>query len=249
MTKPKFWITFMMIISLGLAAAACSSQPPASGGNPAAPAAPAQPSAPESKPATGGEGGEGGGANEGPRTNSLTYPANLPAAPSSESENNGNGADSQIGEELMVKYEDPQGNYSVLFVDSWVQEPGDQPDSIRSIYGDWTTEVAVIPSDGKTAQQMAEALDASLSGSITGYLKIAIQSGDVNGMPAASLTYQYESGTNPVTGKGLSFIATQVLIENQTGDKIARLTFSTPASVYGDVSEIFDKILAGYVWK
>jgi len=249
MNKHKFWIAILLIMSFGLAAAACSSQPLSSSGNPAAPAAPAQASAPESKPATGGEGGEGGNASEGPRTNSLTYPDNLPAAPVSESENGGNGADSQIGEELMVKYEDPQGNYSVLFVDSWTQEPGDQPDSIRSVSGDWIVQVAVIPSDGKTAQQMAEALDTSLSGSITGYEKIALQSGEVNSTPAASLTYQYESGTNPVTGKGLPFIATQVLVEDQTGDKLAQLTFSAPSSVYGDVSEIFDKILAGYVWK
>lgn len=246
MKKHKYWSALLLIVSINLAVAACSSQPLASGGSAAGPDAPAQPAVPESKKAAG---EEGGGAQEGPRANSLTYPANLPAAPASENENNGNGANSQIGEELMVKYEDPLGNYTILFVDTWTQEPGPLPDSVRSVNDDWVTEVAVLPADGKTAQQMAEALDASSLGSTAGYQKFALQIADINGVPAASLTYQYESGTNPVTGKGLPFIATQVFIENQAGDKIAQLVFSAPLSVYGDVSEIFDKILAGFVWK
>jgi len=174
----------------------------------------------------------------------LTNPGNLPAAPSGE-----DNANSQSGEERMVKTEDSLGLFSILFVDTWTQESGSTPGSLRSSQSDWYAEAEVISAQGQTPMQAAQALDASQANGAAGYQKMVIQDGNINGSPAASLIYQYEAGTNPVTSKALKFIVSQIFIGGGPADKLGHVTFSAPYAYYGDKSEIFDKILAGFAWK
>ena len=202
---------------------------PAAGGENGAPAAGGENGA----PAAGGEAGGG---------LSLTNPGNLPAAPS----NNNN---SQSGQEPMVKINDPAGLFSILFVNTWAQTTGSTPGSLRSSLTDQYAEAEVISAPGQTPVQAAQALDASHANGAAGYQKLLIQNGNVHGLPAASLIYQYESGTNPVTGKALKFIASQIFIGGGPADKLAHITFSAPYVYYGDASGIFDSVLAGFSWK
>lgn len=230
--KHKVLVILVFALFASLALAACGgTSAPASTNNPALPASGE------------GGGGEGGGGGEAPRGQTLTYPGGLPAAPEE-----GN-ANSQFGEERMLKAEDPTGQFAILLVDGWEQGAGKGQDSLRSAQGDWVAEIGTIPSGGKTPEEIALALDASQANDSVGYQKIALQTGDVNGLPAASLIYQYDSGSNPVTGKALRFIASEVFIGGGPADAFGHLTFSAPYAFYGDVSEIFDKILAGFAWK
>ncbi len=187
---------------------------------------------------------EGGGGEKAMKGSTLTNPGNLPAAPS-----NGDNANSQVGEERMVKVEDPAGLFTILFVDTWTQESGSTPGSLRSSQSDWYAEAEVISAQGQTPMQAAQALDASQANGMAGYQKLVIQDGNVNGLPAASLIYQYEAGTNPVTGKALKFIASQVFIGGGPADKLGHVTFTAPYIYYSDLSGIFDNILAGFAWK
>ncbi|MBA4383793.1 MAG: hypothetical protein C0410_03590 [Anaerolinea sp.] len=175
---------------------------------------------------------------------SLTDPGGLPAAPSS-----GDTANSQSGEERMVKVNDPSGLFSILFVDTWTQGSGSTPGSLRSSQDERYAEAEVISAQGQTPMQAAQALDASQAKGTQGYQKLVIQSGTVNGLNAASLIYQYESGTNPVTGKPLKFVASQIFITSGPTDKLGHVTFTAPYAYYGDLSGIFDNILAGFTWK
>lgn len=185
-----------------------------------------------------------GGGGEAVRGPSLTNPGGLPAAPEG-----GDSSNSQLGEERMVKAEDPAGLFSILFVDKWTQESGSTPGSLRSSQSDWYAEAEVISAQGQTPMQAAQALDASQANGAAGYQKLVIQDGNVNGLPAASLIYQYEAGTNPVTGNALKFIASQIFISGGPADKLGHVTFAAPYAYYGDLSEIFDNILAGFAWK
>jgi len=223
--KSKTTPLLTALIMLALMLSACGGKAPADA-NSALPA---------------GEGGGGGEAASGP---SLTNPGNLPAAPSSE-----DNANSQSGEERMVKTEDSLGLFSILFVDTWTQESGSTPGSLRSSQSDWYAEAEVISAQGQTPMQAAQALDASQANGAAGYQKMVIQDGNINGSPAASLIYQYEAGTNPVTSKALKFIVSQIFIGGGPADKLGHVTFSAPYAYYGDKSEIFDKILAGFAWK
>ena len=225
--KSKTPPLLMALIVLALVLTACGGKAPA-GANPALPAA---------------EGG-GSGGGEAARGPSLTNPGGLPAAPSS-----GDSANSQSGEERMVKTEDPLGLFSILFVDAWTQESGSTPGSLRSSQSDWYAEAEVISAQGQTPMQAAQALDTSQANGAAGYQKLAIQDGNVHGLPAASLIYQYEAGTNPVTGKALKFIASQIFIGGGPTDKLGHVTFAAPYAYYGDLSGIFDNILAGFAWK
>ncbi len=208
---------------------------------------PAQPTLPAAAgeagaPAAGGENGApaaGGEAGGGP---TLTNPGNLPAAPS----NNNN---SQSGQEPMVKINDPAGLYSILFVNTWAQTTGSTPGSLRSSLKDQYAEVEVVSAPGQTPAQAAQALDASHANGVAGYQKLIIQNGNVHGLPAASLIYQYEAGVSPVTGKALKFIASQIFIGGGPADKLGHITFSAPYVYYGDASGIFDNVLAGFTWK
>jgi hypothetical protein len=223
--KSKTTPLLMALIVLALVLTACSGKSPA-GANPALPDA------------------EGGGSGEAARGPSLTNPGGLPAAPAS-----GDSANSQSGEERMVKTEDPAGLFSILFVDKWTQESGSTPGSLRSSQSDGYAEVEVISAQGQTPMQAAQALDASQANGAAGYQKLVIQDGTVNGLVAASLIYQYEAGTNTVTGNALKFIASQIFIGGGPADKLGHVTFAAPYAYYGDLSGIFDNILAGFAWK
>ena len=223
--KSKTYHLLMTLIVLALVLTACGGKAPA-GANPALPAA------------------EGGGGGEAVRGPSLTNPSGLPAAPET-----GDSSNSQSGEERMVKAEDPAGLFSILFVDKWTQESGSTPGSLRSSQSDWYADAEVISAQGQTPMQAAQALDASQANGAAGYQKLVIQDGNVNGLPAASLIYQYEAGTNPVTGNALKFIASQIFISGSLADKLGHVTFAAPYAYYGDLSEIFDNILAGFAWK
>ena len=193
-------------------------------------------------PVAGGENGAPAAGGEAGGGLSLTNPGNLPAAPS----NNNN---SQSGQEPMVKINDPAGLFSILFVNTWAQTTGSTPGSLRSSLTDQYAEAEVISAPGQTPVQAAQALDASHANGAAGYQKLLIQNGNVHGLPAAILIYQYESGTNPVTGKALKFIASQIFIGGGPAGKLAHITFSALYVYYGDASGIFDSVLAGFSWK
>ncbi|MBU1660437.1 MAG: hypothetical protein KKD28_03085 [Chloroflexi bacterium] len=243
--KHKTWIFLILALSLSLALAACGSAP-ASTGSPALPAAPAAAAVAEGGGGGGGEGGggESGGGAEGPGGPTLTNPGGLPAAP--ETNNN---SQSQMGEERMIKVIDSAGKFSILFVDTWQQETVTSSGALRSVLDDWSAEVELIPSQGQTPLQSAQGVDSSQANGVQGYEKLAIQEGDVHGLPAASVIYIYEAGTNPVTGKPLRFAACQVFVGGGPSDQLGHLTFSAPHTFYGEVSEIFDKIAAGFNWQ
>lgn len=189
-------------------------------------------------------GGERGGGTEGVRGPTLTNPGGLPAAPET-----GNANLSQLGEERMVKVDDPKGRFSVLFVDDWTQEPGSTPDSLRSRQSDWYAEVEVVSEQNQTPLKAAQAVDTSLARATAGYQRLALTQGDVHGLPGASVIYQYDSGTSPVTGKPQRFVASQVFVGGGPANSLGHVTVSAPYAFYGDISEIFDKILAGFAWK
>ena len=168
----------------------------------------------------------------------------MPAAPEESSS-----ANSQFGEEKMVKVEDPSGKFTILFVDTWLQESGNTPNSLRSKQDEWVAEVEIVSANDQTPEQAVQALNASQANNTSGYKKLALQSGSVHGLPAFSLIYEYGSGVNPVTEKPLRYIGSQVFVGGGPAGLLGHLTFSAPASFYGDVSEIFDKILSGYDWK
>ena len=107
----------------------------------------------------------------------------------------------------------------------------------------------MIAVSGQTPTQAAQALDVSHANGIAGYQKLAIQVGNVHGLPAASLIYQFDNGTNSVTGKPLKYIASQVYIGGGPAGKLGHVTFTAPYLYYGDQSGVFDNILAGFAWK
>ena len=223
---------------------AAASNSPASANSTELPPAPANPSTNPEKPGGEGGGGEGGKGAEAPRGPTLTNPGGLPPAPASNDP-----ALSQLGEERMVRALGPKGQFSILFVDKWKQGPGKVPNSLRSTQEKWYAEAEVIPAGGETPGQAAQALDASKANGATGYRRLGLQKGDVHGLPAASLIYEYEAGTNPVTGKHLRFIASQVFIGGGPTGKLGHVTFVAPYAFYGDLTEVFDKILVGFAWK
>ena len=209
------------------------------------PTVPANPVAKVEKPGGGeGGGGEGGKGAEAPRGPTLTNPGGLPPAPAINDP-----ALAQLGEERMVRVAGPKGQFSILFVDGWQQSPGKAPNSIRSTQKKWYAEANVVSANGHTPEQAARALDASRANSASGYHRLALQKGSVHGLPAASLIYEYGAGTNPVTGKPLRFIASEVFIGGGPAGKLGHVTFVAPYAFYGDLTEVFDKILAGFTWQ
>lgn len=210
---------------------------------------PTAPSAPQPAPATGGEGGAApaggeGGATAGESSSgpTLINPGGLPAS-------QGNSTNSQQGEERMVQVSDPNGAFNILFVDGWAKGPGSTPTSVRFTQNGSYAEAESVPSNGQTPEQMARALDASQANGAPGYLKLALQTSNIHGLPAVSLIYQYDSGSNPVTGKPLRFIASQVFIGGGPADKLGHVTFAASYDSYGDATSVFDKTLAGFTWK
>ena len=181
---------------------------------------------------------------EGARGPTLTNPGGLPPAPET-----GNSSLSQLGEERMIKINDPSGQFSILFVDNWKREQDRTRGNIRSSKSKWYAEAEMIKANNRTPKNAAEARDIFLSGSTLGYKKNTIRTGNVHGLPAASIIYQYQKDRNPVTGKPLRFMASEIFIGGGMGNMLGHVTFSAPYAYYGDLSEIFDRILAGFSWK
>jgi len=225
----KFGLAVMFLLVFGLSNCAKSAAPI---GGAAAPAA-AEPK----------QGGEGGGV-EGVSGPTLTNPGNLPQAPESDQ-----GGESQIGEERMVKVVDPTGQFSILFVETWSQETDSSTGALRSASTDWTAAVETVSAQGQTPLQAAQSVDASQAGGAPGYELLAIKESDVHGLPAVSVIYAYDTGKNPVTEKASRSIASEIFVGGGPADQLGHLTFSAPSAHYGDVSEIFDKILAGFDWQ
>ena len=213
------------------------------------PTVPANPVTKAEKPGGGEGGGEGGGGEggkgaEAPRGPTLTNPGGLPPAPAINDP-----ALAQLGEERMVRVAGPKGQFSILFVDGWRQGPGRGPNSILSTQKKWYAEANVVSANGHTPEQAARALEASRANSASGYHRLALQKGSVHGLPAASLIYEYGAGTNPVTGKPLRFIASEIFIGGGLAGKLGHVTFVAPYAFYGDLTEVFDKILVGFTWQ
>ena len=225
-------VTLGVILSLTLAACGrrASSSP-----NPASPTAAA---------VKGEKGGGEGGGGEAARGPTLTNPGGLPPAPQSGGQNT-----SQIGEERMVKVHDTAGRFGILFVDNWKQEAGSTSGGLLSSQGDWIAKAEIVPVKGQTPLQAARAVDSSQANGATGYQQLGIREGNVHGLPAASIIYQYEAGTSAVTGKPLKFVASQVFVGGGPTGSLGHVTFSAPYAYYGDISEIYDKILVGFTWK
>lgn len=263
--RSRIYPVFLAVIVLAFVLTACGGKAPA-GATPALPAieggtsnqapAHANPATPTAASGTGAKApatanpalpaAEGGGGSETASGPSLTNPGGLPAAPSSGESGSNN---SQSGEERMVKTEDPAGLFTILFVDTWTQAPGSTPGTLRSSQQQWYAEAGVVTAQGMTPMQAAQALNASQANTAAGYQKLVLQNGNVHGLPAASLIYQYETGTNPVTGKALKYIASQVFIGSGPAGKLGHVTFAAPYAYYGDLSGIFDTVLAGFSWK
>lgn len=149
----------------------------------------------------------------------------------------------------MIKVEDPTGQFGVLFVDTWKQTRDETTGALRSESDDWSADADLVPAQGRTPAEAVQNVDASHGDGVQGYERLAIQEGDVHGLPAASVVYVYESGSNPVTGKPLRFIASEVFISGGPSDQLGHLVFRAPYAFYGDASEIFDNILAGFTWR
>ncbi len=243
--KRKFLLLLILMLIMGAMLVACG-QPTPKQVSSAPTLAPANP-LPKMQKASGEKaGGEGGGGGaEAPRGPTLINPGGLPPAPQASNSM----MLAHLGQERMVKVKDTKGQFSILFVDSWKQGSGSTPGSLRSSQKDWYAEAEAINAKGKTPLQAAQALNASHANGIAGYKELALQQGNIHALPAVSLIYQYEARTNPVTGKPLRFVASQVFIGGGPANKLGHVTFIAPYAYYGDLSEIFDKVLAGFSWK
>lgn len=244
-----------------LALAAC--------GSPAAPNAPAQPIipnlsaspnsqavAPTSPPATqnnppgiqptepaAAPGNEGAGTEGGPSVASVTDPGGLPPSPPTNDP-----LINQIGDEKMVVHRESQGHYQVLFVNGWTNGPGDLPGSVKSASQDRSAQVAMVDSGGKSPIEYATADEARLKAAVPGYQTLVLKPGQIPYGPVASLIYRYQAGQNPVTGKSLNYIAARVYVPRQGSNDLAIITVTGPAQFYGDLSEIFDRIVTSFKW-
>jgi hypothetical protein len=224
----KFGLAVLLLLAIGISGCAKAAAPAAGAAAPAG--------------AEAAMGDEGGGGNEssGP---TLTNPGNLPPVPET-----GQGSESQSGEERMVKAIDPAGQFSILFVETWSQETDSSTGAVRSASTDWIAAVETVSAQGQTPLQAAQSVDASQAGGAPGYELLAIKEGDVHGLPAASVIYAYDTGQNPVTQKALRSITSEVFVGGGPADQLGHITFSAPYAPYGDVSGIFDNILAGFNW-
>lgn len=193
---------------------------------------------------TGGEGGATGaeGAAAGP---SITNPGGLPASPPTNDP-----TINQMGQEQYVLYRDPQNRYQVSFVSTWQRQNGTTADSVVSRQGDRTVNVALPPTSSRTASALAQAEAAHLKASLSGYQQLALRPGTIPYGPVTSLIYRFTQGANPVTGKGNAYIAARVYIprSGSTTD-MAVVTVSAPAAFYGDLTQIFDPVVASFRWR
>lgn len=193
---------------------------------------------------TGGEGGATGaeGASSGP---SVTNPGGLPASPPTNDP-----TINQMGQEQFVLYRDPQNRYQVSFVSTWQRQNGTTADSVLSRQGDRTIIVAPTSAGGKTATALAQADAAQFKASLAGYQQLALRPGTIPYGPVMTLIYRYMQGANAVTGKGNAYIAARVYVP-RTGSTtdMAVVTVSAPAAFYGDLTQIFDPVVASFRWR
>ena len=208
---------------------------------PAAPSSPpaAQPTAPAGEATK--PGGEGVGKPEaGSSLPSVTDPGGLP--PSAAQTN------SQTGQEKMVVYRDPQKRYQVLFVSGWTTGAGGAPGSVQSTSQDHSVQIAIANSGGKNALAFATADEANVKTTVSGYQQLALKPGQIPSGSVTSLIYRYQAGQNPVTGKPLEHIAARVYVPRLGSNDMAIITVTAPATAYGDLTQIFDQIVASFKW-
>ncbi len=222
--------------------------PPAQSNPPSAQTQAAPPAAQLAEPtaALGGEGApgaEGGRPEGGPSVASVTDPGGLPPSPATNDP-----LINQIGEERMVVYHDSQNRYQVLFVNGWQTSPGDVTDSVKSTNQDRNAQIAIVNSGGKSATEYATADEAKLKASVPSYQTIVLKPGQTPYGAVASLIYRYQAGQNPVTGKGLNYIAARVYVPRQGSSDLAIISVTGPAQFYGDLSAIFDRVVNSFKW-
>lgn len=185
-------------------------------------------------------GGEGAGKPEaGSSLPSMTDPGGLPPSVAQ--------TNSQTGQEKMVVYRDPQNRYQVLFVSGWTTGAGSAPGSIKSAFHDHSAQTAIVSSGGKNALAFATADEANVK-SAPGYQLLALKPGQIPYGPVVSLIYRYQAGQNPVTRKPLEHIAARVYVPRPGSNDLAIITVTAPATSYGDLTQIFDQIVASFKW-
>jgi len=212
------------------------SNPPAAQSNPV----PAQPTAAVGEGAPNAEGGRIEG---GPSVASVTDPGGLPPSPPTNDPVINN-----IGDERMVVQRDPQNRYQILFVSGWTVGAGDVTDSVKSTNKDRFIQIQVVNSGGKSTTDYATADEANLKTTVAGYQTVVIKPGKIPYGAVTSLIYRYQAGQNPVTGKGFNFIAARVYVPRSGSTDLAIITTTAPAQNYGDLSEIFDRIVNSFKW-
>ena len=75
-----------------------------------------------------------------------------------------------------------------------------------------------------------------------------IKPGQIPYGAVVSLIYSYQAGQNPVTGKTFKFLAARVYVPRQNSNDHALISVTGPATFYGDLTEIFDKIVNSFKW-
>ncbi len=213
--------------------------PPATQNNPPL----AQPTAPASAPGEGAPNAEGGRPEGGPSVASVTDPGGLPPSPPTNDPVINN-----IGDERMVVQRDTQNRYQILFVSGWSVGAGDVTDSVKSTNKDRFIQIQVVNSGGKSASDYAIADEAQLKTTVAGYQTVIIKPGKIPYGAVTSLIYRYQAGQNAVTGKGFNFIAARIYVPRPGSTDLAIITTTAPAPFYGDLSEIFDRIVNSFKW-
>jgi hypothetical protein len=198
------------------------------------------------KPGTASAPGEGvkpssEGTASGPSVASITNPGGLP--PSAAQTNNTN-----TGQETMVLYRDTQSRYQVLFVNGWTTSAGSVVGSIKSSFQDRSVQIAIVNSGGPSAMAFATADEANVKLAVSGYQRLALKTGQIPYGAVANLISSYQAGQNPVTGKSLSYIAARVYVPRQGTNDLAIITVTGPAPFYGDLTQIFDRIVNSFKW-
>ncbi len=190
------------------------------------------------------EGVKPGGENAagGSSVASITNPGGLP--PSSQVDN----TNSQSGEEKMVVYRDTQSRYQVLFIDGWTMGAGDKPGSVKSALQDHSVQIVVVNSSGTSAMAFATTDEANVKTAVSGYQQLALKTRQIPYGAVVSLIYRYHAGQNPVTGKSLSYIAARVYVPRRGTNDLAIITVTGPASIYGDLTDIYDRIVNSFKW-
>ncbi len=192
----------------------------------------------------GAPGAEGAGRPEGGASvASVTDPGGLPPSPQTKDPTL-----TYLGQEQMVVYRNPSARYQVLFVNSWTTSAGNPPGSVTSAFRDRHAQIDAVSSGGKNALAFATADEASVKAATPGYQRLALKPEQLPPGSVASLIYRYQTGQNPVTGKALDFIAARVYVPRPGSNDLAIITVTAPANFYGDLTQIFDTIVASFKW-